>query len=220
MLRRLKNDMRTRIKICGITRPEDGIAAARCGVDAIGLVFFENSPRHVTVERARAIVNALPPFISVVGLFVNPFEDQVWEALDYLALDALQFHGDEKPDFCESFDRPYIKALHMKPGVDLESAAYSYSTAQGLLLDTHVEGVAGGTGQTFDWSTVPSSLPRPIILAGGLTSENVAQAIEQVQPYAVDVSGGVEVEKGIKDASKIAAFVNAVSLSPSPSGRG
>jgi phosphoribosylanthranilate isomerase len=203
--------MRTRVKICGITRPEDGLAAANLGADAIGLVFYEPSPRNVSVEQARAILRKLPPFVTVVGLFVNPMTEKVWDVLDRVPLDVLQFHGDEKPETCERFDMPYIKALRVRAGDDLSVAIKSYSTAQGILLDTHVEGLAGGSGQTFDWGLVPDDIDKPVILAGGLTPDNVAQAVRQVQPYAVDVSGGVEADKGIKDAAKIEAFVQAVS---------
>jgi phosphoribosylanthranilate isomerase len=204
--------MRVRVKICGITRVEDAIAAARSGADAVGFVFYGPSPRHVAVERAVEIVHELPPFITKVGLFVDPSEAHVWDVLDQVSLDVLQFHGDESVDACERFDKPYIKAVRMKPGYDVREQIASYSSAQGVLLDTHVEGVAGGTGQTFDWSTVPSS-EIPLIVAGGLTPANVAQAIALTRPYAVDVSGGVESAKGIKDAALIDAFMRAVSSS-------
>jgi phosphoribosylanthranilate isomerase len=201
--------MRTRVKICGITRVEDAIAAGRSGADAIGLVFFGPSPRNVAVARAREIVDALPPFVTKVGLFVDPSEAHVWDVLDQVPLDVLQFHGDESVEACERFDKPYIKAVRMKPGFDVREQIAAYASAQGVLLDTHVEGLAGGTGQTFDWSAVPAS-GTPLIVAGGLTPANVAQAIAQARPYAVDVSGGVEAAKGIKDAMLIEAFVRAV----------
>ncbi len=202
--------MRVRVKICGITRMEDGRAAAHSGADAIGLVFYGLSPRNVSVERASEIARALPPFVTTVGLFVDPSESHVWDVLDQVPIDVLQFHGDEPAEFCERFDKPYIKAVRMKPGIDLAECFARYDGAQGMLLDAHVEGVAGGTGQTFDWSAVPRSRDATLILAGGLTPHNVARAIAHVQPYAVDVSGGVESAKGIKDAALIDAFVNAV----------
>lgn len=202
--------IRTRVKICGITRPEDALAAARAGADAIGLVFYPPSPRAVTRERAREIVQVLPPFVSVVGLFVNAQPAEVRAALAALPIDLLQFHGDEAPEECRIYGRPYIKAVAMAPGVDLQAAARRYVDAAGLLLDTHREGVRGGTGEAFDWSQIPPGLDRPIILAGGLTLENVAAAVQRVRPYAVDVSSGVEVSKGIKDAARIEAFIRGV----------
>ncbi|MDO8294523.1 MAG: phosphoribosylanthranilate isomerase [Gallionella sp.] len=205
----------TRIKICGITRAEDALAAAHCGADAIGLVFYERSPRHVSIAQAAQLVAALPPFVSVVGLFVNAAEAFVREALAQVPLDLLQFHGDEPPEFCAQFAKPYLKAIRVKAGVDLLQCASDFRTAKGLLLDAHVEGIPGGTGATFDWSLIPKHLPLPVILSGGLAAENVAAAIEQVRPYAVDVSsgvesGGVEASKGIKDAAKIARFIQEV----------
>lgn len=202
--------IRTRVKICGITRPEDALAAARAGADAIGLVFYPPSPRAVTRERAREIVQVLPPFVSVVGLFVNAQPAEVRAALAALPIDLLQFHGDEAPEECRIYGRPYIKAVAMAPGVDLQAVARRYVDAAGLLLDTHREGVRGGTGEAFDWSQIPPGLDRPIILAGGLTLENVAAAVQRVRPYAVDVSSGVEVSKGIKDAARIEAFIRGV----------
>ena len=199
-----------RSKICGITRIADAVAAAESGADAIGLVFYSKSPRAIDVRQARAIIAALPPFVTTVGLFVNASRCELGEILDAVPLDLLQFHGDESPEDCAGFHRPYIKALPMRPGLDLAAECERYQGASGLLLDTFVAGVPGGTGHTFDWSLVPAGLSKPIILAGGLTAENVQQAIAQVRPYAVDVSGGVEVSKGIKDARKIAAFVRAV----------
>ncbi|KAA8690685.1 N-anthranilate isomerase [Pseudomonas caricapapayae] len=199
-----------RSKICGITRIEDALAAAEAGADAIGLVFYPKSPRAVTVLQARAIIAALPPFITTVGLFVNASRCELNETLDAVALDMLQFHGDETPDECDGYHRPYIKALRVKAGDDIAQACRSYRNARGVLLDTYVEGVPGGTGETFDWALIPGDLDKPVILAGGLTSANVAQAIAQVRPYAVDVSGGVEKSKGIKDREKILAFMSSV----------
>ncbi len=206
----------TRIKICGITRAEDALAAAYSGADAIGLVFYERSPRHVSLARATQLVAALPPFITVVGLFVNADAVFVREALESVPLDVLQFHGDESPEFCGQFGKPYLKAIRVKEGVDLLQCASDFCDAQGLLLDAHVEGIPGGTGATFDWTLIPEELPLPVILSGGLDVENVAAAIEQVRPYAVDVSSGVEASKGIntlkgiKDAAKIARFIQEV----------
>ena len=199
-----------RSKICGITRIEDALAALEAGADAIGLVFYGKSPRAVGVEQAAAIVQALPPFVTSVGLFVDMPRDELQQLLQRLPLDLLQFHGDESPADCEGHGRPYIKALRVRPGEDVAAAMAPYSGAQGILLDTFVEGVPGGTGASFDWSLVPEDAAKPIILAGGLDADNVATAIRQVRPYAVDVSGGVEASKGIKDAGKIRAFVRAV----------
>lgn len=199
-----------RSKICGITRVEDALAAAEAGADAIGLVFYPKSPRAVSVQQARTIIAALPPFVTTVGLFVNASRCELGEILDAVPLDMLQFHGDERPADCEGYHRPYIKALRVKPGDDVAAQIEPYANASGILLDTFVAGVPGGTGLAFDWSLVPRHLDRPIILAGGLTPENVHSAIEQTQPYAVDVSGGVEARHGIKDADKIRAFMRAV----------
>ena len=199
-----------RSKICGITRIEDALAAVEAGADALGFVFYSRSPRAVTVQQARAIIAALPPFISTVGLFVNASRGELNETLDAVPLDLLQFHGDETPEQCDGYHRPFIKALRVQAGDDIAAACRDYRQASGILLDAYVAGVPGGTGETFDWTLIPQNLEKPIILAGGLTSENVAQAIAQVRPYAVDVSGGVEKAKGIKDHEKIRAFMNAV----------
>lgn len=199
-----------RSKICGITRIEDALAAVEAGADAIGLVFYAPSPRAVTVVQARAILAALPPFVSTVGLFVNASRGELGEILDALPLDLLQFHGDESAQDCSGYHRPYIKALRVKAGDDIRGQMAEHPQASGFLLDTYVEGVPGGTGEAFDWSLIPQGLQQPIILAGGLTPANVAQAIAQVRPYAVDVSGGVEASKGIKDAQKIRDFIQAV----------
>ncbi|WP_367393437.1 phosphoribosylanthranilate isomerase [Pseudomonas sp. X4] len=199
-----------RSKICGITRIEDALAAAEAGADAIGLVFYAKSPRAVDVRQARAIIAELPPFVTTVGLFVNASRCELNEILEVVPLDLLQFHGDETPQDCEGYHRPWIKALRVRPGDDLEAACQLYAGARGILLDTYVPGVPGGTGEAFDWSLVPARLSKPIILAGGLSADNVGQAIAQVRPYAVDVSGCVEQAKGIKDAAKIEAFMRAV----------
>lgn len=205
----------TRIKICGITRVEDALAAARSGADAIGLVFYQRSPRHVGIAQARQLAGSLPPFVTVTGLFVDAEAAFVREVLANVPLDLLQFHGEETPEYCAQFDRPCIKAIRVKAGVDLLQCATDFRGAKGLLLDAHVDGIPGGTGSRFDWALIPKQLPLPVILSGGLDIENVAAAIKQVRPYAVDVSsgvesGGAEAGKGIKDAAKIAAFINEV----------
>ncbi|WP_303877603.1 phosphoribosylanthranilate isomerase [Stutzerimonas kunmingensis] len=199
-----------RSKICGITRVDDALTAAKAGADAIGLVFYAKSPRAVDVRQAREIVAALPPFVTTVGLFVNASRCEINEILEAVPLDMLQFHGDETPAQCEGFHRPWFKALRVGNGEDIESQVARYANASGILLDTFVAGVPGGTGERFDWSLIPAALAKPLILAGGLTAENVQQAIAQVRPYAVDVSGGVEASKGVKDASKVMAFVGRV----------
>ncbi|WP_418643112.1 phosphoribosylanthranilate isomerase [Stutzerimonas kunmingensis] len=199
-----------RSKICGITRVDDALTAAKAGADAIGLVFYAKSPRAVDVRQAREIVAALPPFVTTVGLFVNASRCEINEILDAVPLDMLQFHGDETPAQCEGFHRPWFKAIRVGNGEDIEAQVARYANASGILLDTFVAGVPGGTGERFDWSLIPAALAKPLILAGGLTAENVQQAIAQVRPYAVDVSGGVEASKGVKDASKVMAFVGRV----------
>ncbi len=201
--------MRTRVKICGITRPQDALAAAEAGADAIGLVFYARSPRAVEVEQAAALCAALPPFVTTVGLFVDPAAEQVREVLARVPLDLLQFHGRETADFCRGFGRPYLKALTMRPGADIAAEAAAYGDAAGILLDAWHPAVPGGSGETFDWDRIPP-LPRPLVLAGGLGPGNVAEAVRRVRPWAVDVSSGVEAEKGIKDAARIAAFIRGV----------
>lgn len=205
--------MRTRVKICGITRPEDGVAAARLGADAIGLVFYAKSPRAVTLDQARCVVDALPPFVTTVALFVDPQPAEVEAVLDAVAPDLLQFHGSESPEFCDQFGRPWIKAIPMREGIDLAAVMEQYRQGRGVLLDTYRPGIPGGTGESFNWDLIPAGLADKIILAGGLTPANVAEAIKKVRPYAVDVSGGVEANKGIKDAAKLAAFFKNASCS-------
>ena len=200
----------TRIKICGLTRVQDIQAVASSGADVLGLVFYDKSPRYVTAPQAAQLVQVLPPFITVVGLFVNAEATFVHNVIDQVPLGVLQFHGNESPEFCMQFGKPYLKAIRVKSGVDLLQCATRYHSAQGLLLDAHVEGMEGGTGSTFDWNLIPPQLSLPVILSGGLHAGNVAQAIKQVRPYAVDVSSGVEAAKGIKDAAKIAAFIKEV----------
>lgn len=200
----------TRAKICGITRIEDALSCARLGADAIGLVFYPPSPRHVSLAQARVIAHSLPPFITSVALFVNPSEDEVETVLREVRPDVLQFHGSETPEFCARFGVPWLKALRVQAGLNLVEYAARYHQAQGLLLDAFVEGQAGGTGSTFDWTLIPAALPLPVVLSGGLDADNVATAIRQVKPWAVDVSSGAEAAKGIKDAAKIAAFMQGV----------
>ena len=201
---------RTRVKVCGITRVEDALNAAESGADAIGLVFYEKSPRYITVKKAAEIAESLPPFVSKVALFVNASDEVIRTVLDVVPVDILQFHGEESQKICQGYGWPYIKAIRMRDDVDLLKLSHVYADASALLLDSFVEGTQGGTGQKFDWSRVPADLDKPIILAGGLTAENVAAAITEVSPYAVDVSGGVEIEKGIKDAAKIEEFIQEV----------
>jgi phosphoribosylanthranilate isomerase len=198
--------MRTRVKICGITRPQDARAAAAAGADAVGLVFYPPSPRFLSVERAREIREAVPPFVQCVALFVNPDAAQVAQVIGRVHPAMLQFHGEESPAFCAQFGVPYLKAARVAQGVDLLEYLRPFTAASGWLLDAHVEEY-GGVGASFDWSLVPESLERPLVLSGGLTIENVGGAVRRVRPWAVDVSSGVESAKGIKDAAKIAAFV-------------
>ena len=202
--------MRVRVKICGITRVEDALNAVAQGADAIGLVFYKPSPRNVEIEQAIEIANKIPAFVTVVALFVNAEPDFVRKVISEVKLDLLQFHGDETPQECASYGMPFIKAIRVKSDTNLVQCAKDFSASKALLLDTFTDGVAGGTGHVFDWNLIPAALDKPVILAGGLTAQNVAQAINQVKPYAVDVSGGVEVSKGIKDAEKIAAFMQQV----------
>jgi phosphoribosylanthranilate isomerase len=202
--------MRTRVKFCGITRREDAVHAARLGADAVGLVFYPRSPRAVNLQQACQIVRELPPFVTVVGLFVNATSSYIQEVLDSVPIDNLQFHGDESPEECSRYDRPYIKAIRMAERIDLPQLVQTYGDASALLLDTYQIGAPGGTGQMFDWDRIPEGLPKAIVLAGGLTPENVTQAVMKVRPYAVDVSGGVEQTKGVKDVAKMAAFMRGV----------
>lgn len=202
--------MATAVKICGITRGEDAQAAARLGAHAVGFVFYAPSPRHVETAAAAELVRALPPFVTAVGLFVNPAVGYVASVLEQVPLNLLQFHGDEPPGFCTQFGLPYIKALRVRAGLDLLQYAQVYGAARGLLLDAFVQGTRGGTGATFDWSLIPRQLPLPVILSGGLTPENVFDAIRGVAPWAVDVSSGVEAGPGVKDPRKIASFIKEV----------
>ncbi|SDS14478.1 phosphoribosylanthranilate isomerase [Halopseudomonas xinjiangensis] len=199
-----------RVKICGITRPEDALAAAQAGADAIGLVFYPESPRNVSPQVAARIVKALPPFVTSVGLFVDASEAEVRSVLDEVPLDILQFHGDEPDAFCRQFGLPYMKALRVRPGDDLDALAAQWPGASGILLDAYKPGIPGGTGERFDWSMIPAQRSWTLVLAGGLAVDNVRQAIDLAHPWAVDVSGGVEAGKGIKDPLKINAFIQEV----------
>ena len=202
--------MRTRIKSCGITRVEDARAAVNLGADAIGLVFYAPSPRNVGLAQARSIIAAIPPFVTVVGLFVDPAQEQVESVLQACSLGLLQFHGDEEPGFCDRFGLPYIKAALVKADVDLVQYLAPYHAARGWLLDAYHDRLHGGTGAVFDWKLIPRDLARPVILSGGLTPDNVGAAVRQTRPWAVDVSSGVEAAKGVKDAEKMAAFIAGV----------
>lgn len=208
-------DMSIRVKICGITRIEDALAAMHFGASAIGFVFWRQSARYIAPATAREIVMALSPFVTTVGVYVDPDPEWVEETALVAGLNLLQFHGDEPPEFCRGFSLPYIKAVRVRPGLDLLQYATRYGGAKGLLLDTYVEDAPGGTGHVFDWSLIPQNLPLPLILSGGLHTGNVTMAIDQARPWAVDVSSGVEASKGIKDAEKIAAFMRGVRTSES-----
>jgi phosphoribosylanthranilate isomerase len=201
--------MRTRVKICGITRVGDAVAAADAGADAVGLVFYAPSPRCVPIERAIELRDALPPFVQTVALFVNPERGLVDEVIQRVRPSMLQFHGEEAPGFCAGFGTPWLKACRMKAGVDLLEYFRPYSGASGWLADAYVDGY-GGAGQCFDWSLLPPERDRPLVLSGGLGVDNVREAIRRVRPWAVDVSSGVESARGIKDAAKIAAFIQEV----------
>ena len=200
----------TKVKICGITNTLDAQRVCDSGADAMGLVFYPPSPRYIQIKEARAIVENLPPFMTSVALFVNAEREEIEKVLHEVDIDLIQFHGDESAEFCRSFSRPYIKAIRMKEGLDLYAIEKEYATARALLLDTYKKGIPGGTGESFNWQQVPHDLTKPIILAGGLDADNIAQAIKQVRPYAVDVSGGVEASKGQKDQHKIIAFMKNV----------
>ena len=198
----------TRIKICGLTRAEDMQVAIEAGADALGLVFYPPSPRFVDPEQAVRLAGMAPPFVSVVGLFVNAEARQVSELLAAVPIHLLQFHGDEDEAYCRQFGRPYIKAARMRPGLDLLQYAASFPSAQAILVDAFVEGY-GGSGKSFDWNLIPNSMSKPLVLSGGLDADNVGEAIRRVRPAAVDVSSGVEAAKGIKDADKIRSFIAA-----------
>ena len=201
--------MRTRVKICGITQPRDGAAAAHAGADAIGLVFYPPSPRFLSIDRALEIRDALPPFVQTVALFVNPDAAQVAQVIGRVKPAMLQFHGEETPAFCEDFGLPYVKACRIRPGVDALKYLRPFSRAAAWLFDSHVAEY-GGVGESFDWSLAPRVDERAVILSGGLAPSNVAEAVRRLRPWAVDVSSGVESAKGIKDAGKMAAFISEV----------
>jgi phosphoribosylanthranilate isomerase len=202
--------MSTAVKICGVTRVEDALVAARCGAHAIGLVFYRPSPRYVAPRAAAEIVRALPPFVMPVGLFVDAEAGEVRSVAADTGVQLLQFHGSETPEFCAQFGLPFLKAVRVRPGVDLLQYARDFHGANGLLLDAFQEALHGGTGATFDWALIPPALPLPVVLSGGLSPQNVGAAIRRVKPAAVDVSSGVEASKGVKDAAKIAAFISGV----------
>ncbi len=202
--------MRTRIKVCGLTNADDAVFAANLGVDAVGLVFYPSSPRHVSVSQALEIVTALPAFVSVVALFVDEQESTIRDILAQISVDCIQFHGNEPQEACCRYDKRYLKAVRMREDTDVQALAKYYGDADALLLDAYDPAKQGGTGTCFDWSLIPKTCPLPVILAGGLDAGNVNLAIQQTRPYAVDVSSGVETGKGIKDQQKIAAFIAAV----------
>ncbi len=202
--------LRTRVKICGITSVENGLMVADAGVDSIGLVFYEPSPRHVEIDQARLIAKAMPAFVTKTALFVDPSVEYVQAVLNRVQIDLLQFHGDESAEFCEQFGLPYMKAVRMREETDLHDLSEQYVSACGLLLDAYKPGVPGGTGEQFNWDLVPKSFSKPIILAGGLNAENVARAIHTVRPWAVDVSGGVEASKGVKSPDSVKLFMQQV----------
>ncbi len=207
---------RTRVKICGVTRPEDGALAAAWGADAVGLVFYPPSPRFVEIETAQRIVAALPPLVTTVGLFMNAQPATIQAVLDAVRIDLLQFHGDEPPETCAAFHKPYLKAVPMGSGADLRDYEQRFASATGLLLDSHGGAQSGGSGQCFDWTRIPAQRHKPLILAGGLHPGNVAEAIRRVRPYAVDVSSGVESAKGVKDPALMRAFLRGVYDCESP----
>ena len=202
--------MHTRIKICGINHVDDALKAVGCGADAIGIIFVEKSPRYASLTEARVIAESIPPFVTVVGLFMDAPAEKVRDALTAVPLNLLQFHGDEPAEYCDQFNMPYIKVLRMRENANVVAYAQEYPNASGILLDAYHKGMGGGTGETFDWNLIPADIPLPLILAGGLTPENVAAAVEQVRPYAVDVSSGVESEPAVKDHSKIEQFIKEV----------
>jgi phosphoribosylanthranilate isomerase len=202
--------MRTRVKICGFTQVNEAVIAAELGVDAIGLVFYPPSPRHVSIDQAIKIVSALPAFVTVVALFVDEKESAIRQVMSNVSIDCLQFHGDEQADECRIYHKPYMKAIRMKETVDVAKIAEQYHDASALLLDAYHSGIKGGSGQRFNWDLIPEKCLLPIVLAGGLDQNNVKQAIQSVKPYALDVSSGVELDKGVKDVAKMAAFIQEI----------
>ena len=210
---------RTRIKICGIKEPEHARLAAEAGADAIGLNFYPPSPRFIWPAEAAAVAEALPAYVTAVGLFVDADEDLVRETLDAVPLGLLQFHGDEPAEFCEQFGVPYVRAVRMEQGTDLVEYAHRFKRARALLVDAHVPGEPGGTGTVFDWGRIPRELAKPLILSGGLTIDNVSRAVREVKPWAVDVSSGVEASRGSKDPGKIVEFIRSVRSEDAASSR-
>ncbi len=198
--------MRTRVKICGFTQEQDAVVAAKLGVDAIGLVFYPPSPRHVSIEKAAKIISALPAFVTVVALFVDEKESRIHEVLNNISIDCIQFHGDESADACRIYNKPYIKAVRMRQELDVLKIAMQYQDASALLLDAYHPGLQGGSGKQFDWDLIPVNCTLPVVLAGGLQESNIKQAVGSVRPYALDVSSGVETGKGIKDAAMMTAL--------------
>lgn len=209
----MRHRLRTRVKICGFTQVNEAAAAAQLGVDAIGLVFYPPSPRNVTIQQAKKIVDALPAFVTVVALFVDEQESQIKQVINEVSIDCIQFHGEEKANECRVYNKPYMKAIRMKPGLDILKITGQYHDASALLLDAYHPGIKGGSGSQFDWDLVPKDSVLPIVLAGGLQVDNVRQAIQSVRPYALDVSSGVEATKGIKDVVKMAAFIREINES-------
>ena len=199
-----------KIKICGLTDPENSKQIASLDIHAIGLVFFNESPRAVSIEQANEIIQELPPFINKVGLFVNASSNFVDQVLNSVNIDTIQFHGDESSSDCSQFQMPFIKAIRMREGINLLKQAEEFSSAAGLLLDSFEEDSYGGTGKSFDWNLIKNNLDLPIILAGGLNKDNIMSAIEKTQPYAIDISSGVEVDKGIKDIEKTKEIIEIV----------
>ena len=199
--------MRTKIKICGITNLKNALEAVALGVDALGFVFFKDSPRYIEPKKAREIINYLPSFILRVGLFVNASKEEVLSAISDSRINMLQFHGDEDEKFCNQFDLPYIKAIPFKNGINLLECCQLFSSCSALLIDTYSEKMRGGTGKSFNWNLIPKKLPLPLIIAGGLNVDNVSLLINSVNPYAVDISGGVELDKGKKDYNLMKNFV-------------
>ncbi len=199
--------MKTKIKICGITNLKDALEAVELGVDALGFVFFNESPRYIEPKKAREIINLLPSFVLRVGLFVNASREEVLSAIIQSRVNLLQFHGDEDEKFCNQFNLPYIKAISFQKGVNLIEYCKLFNTSSAILIDTYSKSMRGGTGETFNWNLIPKPLPLPLIIAGGLDSVNVSSLINSVNPYGVDVSGGVELDKGIKDHNMMKNFV-------------
>jgi len=202
--------IRTRIKICGITRAEDADAAVAAGADSLGFVFYPPSPRNVSIEQAAELIAGLPAFVTSTALFVDADVEFVQRVIEQTKVDLLQFHGNESQEYCSQFARPYMKAIRMKPDVDVKAEAERYGDASAILLDAYRPGVPGGTGESFDWERIPAELRDSIVLAGGLNPDNIRKAVETVHPFAVDVSGGVEASKGMKDKEKIETFVQEV----------